>query len=338
MTVQKDVQLKPYNTFGIEAKAKFFVEVLSIEQLQSILQNPDYQSVERLILGGGSNLLLTKDFDGLVIKICIKGLEIIKETDENIWIKSGAGVVWHDLVMFCVNHNYAGMENLSLIPGTVGAAPMQNIGAYGIEIKEVFEGLEALEIETGQIHSFDKVTCNFGYRESIFKHEAKGKYIILNVTFKLNKQANFHIEYGAIKDTLAEMNISEISIKSVSDAVIHIRQSKLPNPAEIGNAGSFFKNPEISKAQFETLKAQFPTIPSYPINDTTTKVPAGWLIEQAGWKGQRFGNVGVHAKQALVLVNYGGGKGEEIRELSQKIQASVKEKFGISLSTEVNFI
>jgi UDP-N-acetylmuramate dehydrogenase len=338
MTVQKDVQLKPYNTFGIEVKAKFFVEVTSIEQLQEILQNPDYQSIERLILGGGSNLLLTKDIDGLVIKICIKGLEIIKETDENIWIKSGAGVVWHDLVMFCVNHNYAGIENLSLIPGTVGAAPMQNIGAYGIEIKEVFEELEALEIETGQIRSFDKATCNFGYRESIFKHEAKGKYIILNVTFKLNKQPNFHIEYGAIKDTLAEMNVSEISIKSISDAVIHIRQSKLPNPAEIGNAGSFFKNPEISKAQFETLKAQFPTIPSYPINETTTKVPAGWLIEQAGWKGQRFGNVGVHAKQALVLVNYGGGKGEEIKELSQKIQASVKEKFGIALSAEVNFI
>lgn len=338
MTVQKDVQLKPYNTFGIEAKAKFFVEVSSIDQLQIILQHPDYQLVERLILGGGSNILLTNDFDGLVIKICIKNLEIIKQTDENIWIKSGAGVVWHDLVMFCVNHNYAGIENLSLIPGTVGAAPMQNIGAYGIEIKEVFEELEALEIETGQIRSFDKATCNFGYRESIFKHEAKGKYIILNVTFKLNKQANFHIEYGAIKDTLAEMNINEISIKAISDAVIHIRQSKLPNPAEIGNAGSFFKNPEIPKAQFESLRAQFPTIPSYPINDTMTKVPAGWLIEQAGWKGQRFGNVGVHAKQALVLVNYGGGKGDEIKELSQKIQASVKEKFGISLSAEVNFI
>ncbi len=338
MIVQKNVQLKPFNTFGIEATAKYFVEIYSIKQLQEILQNPDYQSTERLILGGGSNMLLTKDFDGLVIKIAIKGFEIIQENEDNIWIKAGAGVVWHDLVMHCVNKNYAGMENLSLIPGTVGAAPMQNIGAYGIEIKEVFEALEALEIATGEIKVFDKVTCNFGYRESIFKHEAKGKYVILNVTFKLNKKPNFHIEYGAIKDTLVEMGISEMSIKAISDAVIHIRQSKLPNPAEIGNAGSFFKNPEIPNAQFETLKAQFPTIPSYPVSETTTKVPAGWLIEQAGWKGQRFGNVGVHAKQALVLVNYGGGKGEEIKDLSQKIQASVKGKFGIQLSVEVNFI
>ena len=338
MIVQKDVQLKPFNTFGIEATAKYFIEVSSIDQLQEILQSPDYQSTERLILGGGSNMLLTKDFDGLVIKIAIKGFEVVNENEDNIWIKAGAGLVWHDLVMQCVNQNYAGMENLSLIPGTVGAAPMQNIGAYGIEIKEVFEELQALEIATGEIKTFDKAMCNFGYRESIFKHEAKGKYIILNVTFKLNKRPTFHIEYGAIKDTLAEMNISEMSIKSISDAVIHIRQSKLPNPAEIGNAGSFFKNPEILKSQFEDLKAQFPTIPSYPVSETTTKVPAGWLIEQAGWKGQRFGNIGVHAKQALVLVNYGGGKGQEIKELSQKIQASVKEKFGIQLSAEVNFI
>ena len=338
MIVQKDVQLKPYNTFGIEATAKYFVEVSSIEQLKKILQNPDYQSIKRLILGGGSNMLLTKDFDGLVIKMSIKGMDVVKETEENIWIKAGAGVVWHDLVMHCVNQNYAGIENLSLIPGTVGAAPMQNIGAYGIEIKEVFEELEALEIETGEIRTFDKATCNFGYRESIFKHEAKGKYIILNVTFKLSKNPTFHLEYGAIRDTLAEMGVLELGIRAISDAVIHIRQSKLPNPAEIGNAGSFFKNPEIPNTQFEALKAQFPTIPSYPVNGTTTKVPAGWLIEQAGWKGQRFGNVGVHAKQALVLVNYGGGKGEEIKDLSQKIQASVKEKFGIQLSAEVNFI
>jgi len=338
MIVQKDVQLKPYNTFGIEATAKYFVEVSSIEQLKEILQNPDYQSIKRLILGGGSNMLLTKDFDGLVIKMSIKGMDVVKETEENIWIKAGAGVVWHDLVMHCVDQNYAGIENLSLIPGTVGAAPMQNIGAYGIEIKEVFEELEALEIETGEIRTFDKATCNFGYRESIFKHEAKGKYIILNVTFKLSKNPTFHLEYGAIRDTLAEMGVLELGIRAISDAVIHIRQSKLPNPTEIGNAGSFFKNPEIPNTQFEALKAQFPTIPSYPVNETTTKVPAGWLIEQAGWKGQRFGNVGVHAKQALVLVNYGGGKGEEIKDLSQKIQASVKEKFGIQLSAEVNFI
>ena len=338
MIVQTNVQLKPYNTFGIEATAQYFTEVSTIEQLQQILQHPDYQHTPRLILGGGSNLLLTKDFEGIVIKINIKGIEIVKQDTEHVWLKSGAGVMWHELVMHCVNENYAGIENLSLIPGTVGAAPMQNIGAYGIEIKEVFEELQALEISTGNIKVFNKEECQFGYRESIFKHSAKGKYVIINVTFKLNKNPIFHMEYGAIKDTIAEMGVNTLSIKAISDAVIHIRQSKLPNPAEIGNAGSFFKNPEISKEQFDALKAQYPTIPSYPISETIVKVPAGWLIEQAGWKGQRFGNVGVHARQALVLVNYGGGKGNEIKELSQNIQASVQDKFGILLSPEVNFI
>ena len=338
MTVQTNVSLKPYNTFGIDATAKYFVEVASIEQLQAILQNPEYQGIERLILGGGSNLLLTKDFDGIVIKISIKGIEKFNEDDESIWLKVGAGEVWHDLVMYCVNHGYAGVENLSLIPGTVGAAPMQNIGAYGIEIKEVFESLEAIEIKTGKSRIFTKDECHFGYRESIFKHAAKGEYIIVNVNFKLSKTPVYHVEYGAIKDTLAEMGITQLSIKAISEAVISIRQSKLPNPAEIGNAGSFFKNPEIPKAQFDLLKEQFPAIPSYPVNEQTVKVPAGWLIEQAGWKGQRFGNIGVHAKQALVLVNFGGGKGNEIKELSQKIQDSIKEKFGIQLHAEVNFV
>lgn len=338
MTVQTNVSLKPYNTFGLDATAKYFVEVSNIEQLQAILQNPDYQGIERLILGGGSNLLLTKDFDGIVIKISIKGIEKFKEDDENIWLKVGAGEVWHDLVMYCVNHNYAGVENLSLIPGTVGAAPMQNIGAYGIEIKEVFESLEAIEIKTGKNRIFTKDECQFGYRESIFKHAIKGEYVIVNVNFKLSKTPVYHVEYGAIKDTLAEMGIDQLNIKAISDAVISIRQSKLPNPAEIGNAGSFFKNPEIPKSQFDLLKEQFPTIPSYPVNEQTVKVPAGWLIEQAGWKGQRFGDIGVHAKQALVLVNFGGGKGNEIKELSQKIQDSIKEKFGIQLHAEVNFV
>ena len=338
MTIQTNVSLKPYNTFGIAATAKYFVEVTSIEQLQAVLQNPEYLGIERLILGGGSNLLLTKDFDGLVIKIVIKGIEKYEENEQNIWLKVGAGEVWHDLVLYCVNHNYAGVENLSLIPGTVGAAPMQNIGAYGVEIKEVFESLEAIEISTGKSRIFTKDECQFGYRESIFKHAVKGKYVIINVNFKLNKTPVYHVEYGAIKDTLAEMGVDQLSIKAISNAVISIRQSKLPNPAEIGNAGSFFKNPEIPKAQFDVLKEQFPTIPSYPVNEQTVKVPAGWLIEQAGWKGQRFGNIGVHAKQALVLVNFGDGKGNEIKELSQKIQDSIKEKFGIQLHAEVNFI
>ena len=338
MTVQTNVSLKPYNTFGLEATAKYFVEVSSIEQLNSLLNDPTYQQMERLLLGGGSNLLLTRDFNGIVIKIAIKGIEKIKEDKEHIWLKAGAGEVWHDLVLYCVNHNYAGIENLSLIPGTVGAAPMQNIGAYGVEIKEVFESLEAINIKSGELKSFTKDECRFGYRESIFKHEAKGEYVIVNVNFKLNKTPVFHVAYGAIQETLAAMNVETLSIKAISDAVISIRQSKLPNPAEIGNAGSFFKNPEIPKEQYDLLKEKFPSIPSYPVNEKTVKVPAGWLIEQAGWKGQRFGDVGVHTKQALVLVNYGGGKGNEIKELSQKIQNSVVEQFGIQLHAEVNFI
>jgi UDP-N-acetylmuramate dehydrogenase len=336
--IQENIPLKQYNTFGIAANARYFVEVNSVDELKAILQNTDFEGVKRLILGGGSNMLLLNDFDGLVIKMNLGGIEIIKQDEEHIYIKAGAGVVWHELVMHCVANNYAGIENLSLIPGTVGAAPMQNIGAYGVEIKDVFEELEALNIETLEVEKFDLPTCRFGYRESIFKHEAKGKYVILNVTFRLNKTPNFNTSYGAIKDTLTAMGISEMSIKAVSDAVIHIRQSKLPNPAEIGNAGSFFKNPEIPKSHFDKLKEQYPNIPSYPIDENTVKVPAGWLIEQAGWKGQRFGEVGVHAKQALVLVNYGGGKGQEIKELSEKIQASILEKFGIKLNAEVNFI
>jgi UDP-N-acetylmuramate dehydrogenase len=312
--IHKNISLKKYNTFGIEAKAKFFVEVNNLDELIAILKDEQFQNIERLILGGGSNMLLTKDFDGLVIKINLIGIEKIKEDENHIYLKSGAGVVWHELVMYCVNHGYAGIENLSLIPGTVGAAPMQNIGAYGVEIKDTFESLEALNISTLQVETFDLLTCRFGYRESIFKHEAKDKYIILNVAFRLNRQPNFQTSYGAIKDTLAEMGISELSLKAVSDAVIHIRRSKLPDPAEIGNAGSFFKNPEIPKVQFEELKEKYPTMPSYPVNETLVKVPAGWLIEQAGWKGQRFGEIGVHAKQALVIVNYGGGKGLEIKE------------------------
>jgi UDP-N-acetylmuramate dehydrogenase len=336
--VFNNFSLKKYNTFGIEAQAKYFVEVNNTDELIEVLKNEQFEETEKLILGGGSNMLLTQDFNGLVIKINIGGIEKIREDENHVYLQSGAGVVWHEFVMYCIENNLAGIENLSLIPGTVGAAPMQNIGAYGVEIKDTFESLNALNISTLQVESFDLKTCRFGYRESIFKHEAKGKYIILDVIFRLNKQPNFQTSYGAIKDTLAEMGVSELSIKAVSDAVIHIRRSKLPDPAEIGNAGSFFKNPEIPKGHFDELKEKYPTIPSYPVNESLVKVPAGWLIEQAGWKGQRFGEIGVHAKQALVLVNYGGGKGLEIKELSQKIQASIKEKFGINLHVEVNFI
>lgn len=338
MTIQQNISLKPYNTFGLDATAKFFVEIQSVEELMEVLQNPDFLSTEKLFLGGGSNMLLTKDFDGLVVKINLKGIHKNFEDNTHTHIQAGAGEVWHELVMYCVEHQYAGMENLSLIPGTVGAAPMQNIGAYGVEIKDIFEELQALNLNTLEIETFKLADCYFGYRESVFKHEFRGKYVITSVTFKLTKEPIFKVAYGDIQKTLEEMGVTELSIKAVSDAVISIRRSKLPDPAEIGNSGSFFKNPEIPKTQYDTLKTQFENIPSYPINESTVKVPAGWLIEQAGWKGFRDGQIGVHARQALVLVNYGGGTGEQIKALSQKVQASVFDKFGIKLSAEVNFI
>jgi UDP-N-acetylmuramate dehydrogenase len=336
--IQKNISLKPYNTFGLEAKARYFVEVEDILALKNILQVSDYQNIEKLFLGGGSNILLTKDFDGLVIKINFKGITSVAEDDTHIHIQAGAGENWHQFVMYCVANNLAGIENLSLIPGTVGAAPMQNIGAYGVEIKDVFQELEAFNLETFEIEKFNLQDCKFGYRESVFKHENKGKYVITSVTFRLNKAPIFKVSYGDIQKTLEEMNVETLTIKAVSDAVISIRKSKLPDPAEIGNSGSFFKNPEIPKAQYDELKVKFDAIPSYPINENTVKVPAGWLIEQAGWKGFRDGQIGVHARQALVLVNFGGGNGNEIKALSAKIQASVLEKFGIKLQVEVNFI
>ncbi len=336
--MQQNISLKPFNTFGLEASAKYFAEINTVSELKEILQNSDFQGIDKLFLGGGSNILLTKNYEGLVIKINLKGIHKVSEDDAHVYIQAGAGESWHQLVMYCVENQYAGMENLSLIPGTVGAAPMQNIGAYGVEIKDIFEELQALNLETLEMETFKLNDCHFGYRESIFKHQAKGKYVITSVTFKLNKTPVFKISYGDIQKTLAEMKVTDLSIKAISDAVISIRKSKLPDPAEIGNSGSFFKNPEIPKAHYDDLKTHFENIPSYPINEITVKVPAGWLIEQAGWKGFRDGEIGVHARQALVLLNYGGGTGEEIKALSAKIQASVQEKFGISLSTEVNFI
>ena len=338
MNIQQNISLKPYNTFGLEVNASYFVEISTVDELISILKKTEYQDLPRLFLGGGSNILLTKDFEGLVIKINLEGIETVKENPTSITVKVGAGVSWHAFVLFAIEHNWAGIENMSLIPGTVGAAPMQNIGAYGVEIKDVFDSLEALNLKTFEIEMFTLEDCKFGYRESVFKHEKKGQYVILSVTFTLQKEATFKTSYGDIQRTLEEMSVTELSIKAVSDAVIAIRKSKLPDPAEIGNSGSFFKNPEIPLRQYTDLKERFENIPSYPINETTVKVPAGWLIEQAGWKGYRDGNIGVHARQALVLVNYGGGNGNEIKNLAYQVQASVKEKFGIELSPEVNFI
>lgn len=338
MVIQENFSLQPYNTFGIAAKAKLFTEVHSVADLQEILKNKNFASLPKLILGGGSNILFTQDFDGLVIKIGIEGIKKINEDAEHVYLHVGAGVVWHQLVLYCIEREYAGIENLSLIPGTVGAAPMQNIGAYGVEIKEIFDSLEAVHIETGTTCVFTNEECQFGYRESVFKKQFKGKYIITSVIFRLSKTPVFNTSYGAIQDTLKQMNVESPTLRSVSDAVTYIRRSKLPDPAEIGNAGSFFKNPEIPTAQYEVLKAQYPQIPGYVTSPQTVKVPAGWLIEQCGWKGKRIGNAGVHKNQALVLVNYGEAKGNEIKALSEEVQKSVSEKFGISLQAEVNFI
>lgn len=336
--IKENISLKPYNTFGIDAKARFFISIDSVEKLKTVLSLEQFKSAKKLFIGGGSNLLLLNDFDGLVIKIEISGIDKVTETENGVILKAGAGVIWHEFVMYCVDNRFYGVENLSLIPGTVGAAPMQNIGAYGVEIKDVFESLQALNTSKLEIETFNLEKCRFGYRESIFKHEAKDKYVILNVSFNLQKNGNLNLEYGAIKDTLSQMQISNPTLKEVSEAVISIRKSKLPDPAEIGNSGSFFKNPEIPKTQFEKLKEKYPNAPSYPVNENLVKVPAGWLIEQAGWKGHREGNVGVHARQALVLVNYGGGTGIEIKALAEKIQKSVFEKYGIEINPEVNFI
>lgn len=338
MKIQQQVSLRHFNTFGLEAEARYFAEPQSVEELMDLLKDNSYIQVPKFILSGGSNVLFTKNVDALVIHPNIKGIEKIKEDETFVWIDAGGGEVWQDLVNYCVNNNYAGIENMSLIPGTVGAAPMQNIGAYGVEVKDVIETVSAVSISTAELRIFSKEECQFGYRESVFKKELKGQYIITGVVFKLKKSPDFNIEYGDIKKTLAEMNVENLSIKAISDAVIRIRQSKLPDPAVIGNAGSFFKNPEIDLLKYELLRESFPEMPGYPVGPGKVKVPAGWLIEQAGWKGYREGQIGVHERQALVLINYGGGKGEDIKLLSEKIKASISDKFGISLSTEVNFI
>jgi UDP-N-acetylmuramate dehydrogenase len=338
MQIQKNVSLLDLNTFGLPASAAFFTEVLSDTELQELLRNPEWKDFPKFILGGGSNILLTRDINALVIHMRITGIEKVKESSEHVWLRAGGGEVWHDFVMFCVERGYAGIENLSLIPGTVGAAPMQNIGAYGVEIKDVVETVETVSLDTGEPRTFAREDCRFGYRESIFKHELRGRFVLTAVTFRLHKTAHFRVDYGDIRSTLIDMNVRELTIKAVSEAVIQIRRSKLPDPAQIGNAGSFFKNPEISKRQFDELREKFPSIPGYFVAPEIMKVPAGWLIEQAGWKGVRDGAAGVHDRQALVIVNHGGATGQQISRLSEKIRDSVFEQFGIQLSVEVNFI
>ena len=337
MKIQENISLKPFTTFGINKKAEFFTRVSTLAELKSALIAAKEKQFPVFILGGGSNILLTRDIQGLVIKLEIKGINLVKEEGDQLWVEVGAGEMWHELVLHSIAEDWAGLENLSLIPGTVGASPMQNIGAYGVEIKDVFDSLQAMHRETLEMQSFDAEACRFGYRESVLKQTFKDQFVITSVTFRLSKTPNFHLEYGAIREVLAANDIDQPSIRAISDAVIQIRQSKLPDPKEIGNAGSFFKNPTIPNAQFDALKASYPSIPGYPSAEGV-KVAAGWLIEQTGWKGKRIGEVGVHAKQALVLVNYGGGTGEEIKKLSEQIQASVYDKFGVQLQAEVNFI
>lgn len=340
MHIQQNISLKRYNTFGIDANAKWFAQFNNADELEDLLTNfqPKTSNLQPLILGGGSNILLTKDFNGMVLKNDVMGIEEVKEDEEHVYLKVGAGENWHRFVMYCIDNNLAGVENLSLIPGNVGASPMQNIGAYGVEMKEVFSDLEAMHLQEKRVHTFSVNDCEFGYRDSIFKKKYKGQFAILTVTFRLNKHPKFNTSYGAIDQELDRMGLEALSIRAISQAVINIRSSKLPDPAVIGNAGSFFKNPTVTASFFEKLKKQFPSIVAYKVGDDAVKLAAGWLIEQCGWKGIRKGDAGCHEKQALVLVNYGNATGKEIFDLSEEILQSVQQKFGVTLEREVNII
>lgn len=336
--VKTDVDLTPYNTLNISAKARYFASVESESQLKQILQHPKSEGLQILVLGGGSNVLFVNDFDGLVLHIGIKGREVIKETDEDIWLKIGAGENWHQIVRYCVNNGWGGIENLSLIPGTVGAAPIQNIGAYGVELEEVFEWLEAVDIEGRETRRYEKQHCEFGYRDSIFKGELKGVVIVTSVVLKLSKKPELNTSYGAIQSELDKRNIKQPTIRDISDIVIDIRNSKLPNPDSLGNAGSFFKNPIVKEEVYERIKEKYPEAPGYDMGNQKTKVPAGWLIEEAGWKGKVVGNTGTYKQQALVIVNHGDATGREIMDLADRIKTTVKEQFGIDLVPEVNIV
>ncbi len=337
MKTETNKSLKHFNTFGIDVKAKHFVAVSSVEALKDILEEETFE--KKFFLGGGSNMLLTQDIDGLVIHVNLKGISTTFEDEKEIHLKAMAGENWHDFVLFCLENNYGGVENLSLIPGNTGTAPMQNIGAYGVELKDVFVSCEALNVHTKELHTFSKTDCKFDYRESVFKTSEKGNFIITSVTLKLTKKDhNKNTEYGAIKQELEKMNVADPTIQDISKAVIAIRQSKLPDPKELGNSGSFFKNPVVDEKTFDSFINLFPEAPFYKISENQFKIPAGWLIEQAGFKGKRFGDAGVHKNQALVLVNYGNAKGTDILDLAKRIQKAVEEEFGIFIEPEVNIV
>lgn len=337
LEIQKNISLKSYNTFGLEVYADFFCHIFSTSQLLDVLHQTHFRDTPKLVLGGGSNLLLTKHFRGLVLRIEIGGISVLSEDDHHVLLKVGAGVIWHQVVLYAVERGWSGLENLSLIPGTVGAAPIQNIGAYGAELKDVFHTLEAVEISSGKTIVFNKEMCQFDYRNSIFKNQYKNQFIITSVVLRLNKKEVCNVNYGAIKSLLREKQLQPTP-KNISDLVIEIRQQKLPDPKKVGNSGSFFKNPKIPKHQFETLKTNFPNIVGYLVSENIVKVSAGWLIERAGFKGKKIGNTGTYDKQALVLVNHGGATGMEILHLSEQIQVCVRQMFAIELEREVHLI
>ena len=336
MSNLQNTSLKAYNTFGIDVAAEHLVSIESTGELVKTLA--EISQKELLILGGGSNVLFMNDIKGTVLLNKLEGISVVDENEGHVWVKAGGGVNWHEFVLHCIHQNWAGIENLSLIPGSVGAAPMQNIGAYGVETKDVFHELEAIEISTGKLKTFSNAECQFGYRESVFKQALKGQYLISSVTFKLDKKPTFKTSYGAITTELENMKVTDFSIQAISKAVINIRQSKLPDPKVTGNAGSFFKNPVVPISLSESIKKEYPEASAYPVDDNSMKLAAGWLIDKAGWKGKTYGNYGVHPKQALVLVNYGGATGQNIYDLSTEILADIKSKFGVELEREVNIV
>lgn len=338
MNILRQVSLKQYNTFGIDVTGEAFAPFSSKEELQELINHSEFRQKPKLVLGGGSNILFTRSFEGLVLKNNIPGINVVSENDETVHVRAGAGVNWHQLVLWSVDRGLGGIENLSLIPGNSGAAPIQNIGAYGAELKDTFYALTAVDIQTGVISHFDHKTCSFGYRDSIFKRSLKNKMVITEVELVLQKKPELRLSYGAISQELKNMGVDKPDVKAVSMAVCNIRRSKLPDPQQIGNAGSFFKNPEIPSDQFELLKKEFTDVVSYPGRDGNIKLAAGWLIEQCGWKGKVVGNTGAHKHQALVLVNYGNATGNEIRDLAFQIQNSVIEKFGVTIEPEVNIL
>lgn len=338
MKIQEHFSLKNYNTFGIAAEAEKVVEIHGVTDIQGYLADEELVSLPRLILGGGSNVLLLGNVQGVVLMNRILGIEVVREDETQIELRVGAGEVWHDFVMYCIDHDYAGIENLSLIPGMVGASPMQNIGAYGVEVKDVITQVEAVELSTGKEVRFRNEECAFDYRSSIFKTTHKDQYLITHVSFLLNKVPEFNTSYGAIEGELKRMGVKELSIRAVSEAVCNIRRSKLPDPEEIGNAGSFFKNPVLVRSFVEGLRSKYPEMPFYEVSASELKVPAAWLIQECGWKGKQFGNYGVHDKQPLVLVNLSDANGSDIFALSEEIIQSVESRFGIRLEREVNII